>query len=133
MKRSGILNKQLAGALAGLGHKDTYMICDAGMPIPKDIEIIDLAVTLGVPTFEQVMDAVLEEAGVEGYVLAEEIKTQNPKLLGYITGKLDGVPCEFVSHEPVFKEMTKDIKFAIRTGEKTPYPNIILKAFCSFT
>ncbi len=32
MKKSGIINAQLAGLLAGLGHKDTYMIADAGMP-----------------------------------------------------------------------------------------------------
>lgn len=132
MKRKGILNKQLAGCLAALGHKDTFMICDAGMPIPKEIEIVDLVVTGGVPTFKQVMDAVLEEAGVEEYFLAEEIKEKNPELLSYIEGKLEGIPCTFVPHEPDFKEMTHHIKFAVRTGEFTPYPNVILKAFCSF-
>ena len=132
MKRKGIINKQLAGALAALGHKDTFMICDAGMPIPKEIEIIDLALCGGVPTFRQVMDAVLEEAGVEEYFLAEEIKTNNPELLSYIENKLEGIPGNFVAHEPDFKAMTHNIKFAIRTGEFSTYPNIILKAYCCF-
>ena len=74
MKKHGILHAQLAGLIAGLGHKDTYLIGDAGMPIPPGVEIVDLALTAGVPTFEQVLAAVLDEAAVEGYTLAEEIK-----------------------------------------------------------
>lgn len=133
MKRQGIINKQLAGCIAGLGHKDLFMICDGGMPIPKGVEIVDLALVGGVPTFKQVMDAVLDEAGVEEYFLAEEIKANNPELLAYIQNKLPDVPCTFVPHEPTFKEMTKNLKFVIRTGEFSTYPNIILKAFCSFS
>ena len=34
MRRGGILNAQLAGALAQLGHTDTLVVCDAGLPIP---------------------------------------------------------------------------------------------------
>ena len=73
MKKRGILHAQLISCIAALGHKDTYMIGDAGMPIPPGVQVIDLAVTAGVPTFRQVMDAVLEEAVVEGYTLADEI------------------------------------------------------------
>jgi len=62
MKKRGIINAQLAGLIAGLGHKDTFMIGDGGMPIPKGVEIVDLALCGGVPTFRQVMDAVLDEA-----------------------------------------------------------------------
>ena len=60
MKKQGILNAQLAGYLAALGHKDMFMIADAGMPIPKGIPIVDLVLTLGIPTFTQVMDTVLK-------------------------------------------------------------------------
>lgn len=35
MKKRGIINAQLAGLIAGLGHKDAFMIGDGGMPIPK--------------------------------------------------------------------------------------------------
>ena len=97
MKKRGIINAQLSGLIAGLGHKDTFMIADGGMPIPKGVTIVDLALCGGVPTFQQVMDAVLEEVEVEFY-----------------------------------KEMSKDLKFAIRTGEFTPYPNMILRAGVAF-
>lgn len=73
MKKSGILNAQLIGCIAALGHKDLFMIGDAGMPIPKGIPIVDLVLCGGVPTFRQVMDAILEETVVEGYTIADEI------------------------------------------------------------
>lgn len=131
MKKRGIINAQLSGLIAGLGHKDTFMIADGGMPIPKGVTIVDLALCGGVPTFKQVMDAVLEETEVEFYTLAEEITENNPKLLSYIREKLPGVDSEMVSHVQL-KEMSKDLKFAIRTGEFTPYPNIILRAGVAF-
>ena len=78
------MNAQLAGYIAGLGHKDTFMVADAGMPIPKGVPIVDLVLVGGIPTFRQVMDAVLEETCVEAYVLAEEIDQYNPLSLIHI-------------------------------------------------
>ena len=130
-KKRGIINAQLSGLIAGLGHKDTFMIADGGMPIPKGVTIVDLALCGGVPTFQQVMDAVLEEVEVEFYTLAEEITENNPKQNSYFREKLQGVDSEMVSHVQL-KEMSKDLKFAIRTGEFTPYPNMILRAGVAF-
>lgn len=131
MKRRGIINAQLAGLIAGLGHKDTYMIADGGMPVPLGVEIVDLALVGGVPTFRQVMDAVLEEASVEHFTLAEEIRDANPELLAYMQEKLEGIECDYVSHEEL-KRLERGCKFVIRTGEFTPYPNVILRAGVAF-
>ena len=131
MKKTGILNAQLIGHIAALGHKDTFMIGDAGMPIPKGVPVVDLAVTGGIPSFRQVMDAVLEETAVEGFTLAEEIKMKNPELLHYIREKLDGCECEFIPHIQL-KQRSAFVKFAVRTGEFTPYPNVILRAGVAF-
>ena len=68
MKKSGILNAQLIRCIAELGHKDLFMIGDAGMPIPKGVEIVDLVVCGGVPTFKQVMDAVLAEKKIRSFL-----------------------------------------------------------------
>lgn len=127
MKKFGILNAQLAGYIAALGHRDAFMIADAGMPIPKGVPIVDLVLVGGVPTFRQVMDAVLDETCVEGYVLAEEIDEKNPELMAYIAQKLPGLPCEKIPHDEL-KRRSADLKFVIRTGEFTPYPNIVLIA-----
>lgn len=127
MKKRGILNAQLAGYIAALGHKDTFMVADAGMPIPKGVPVVDLAVVGGVPTFRQVMDAVLDEVCVERYTLAGEIEENNPALLAYLQEKLAGLPCEKMPHEEL-KKACAALKFAIRTGEFSPYPNVILHA-----
>ena len=119
MKKKGILNAQLSYLIAALGHKDLFMIGDAGMPIPEDVEVVDLVLTAGVPTFKQVMDAVLEETCVEGYYLAHEIKEFNPSL--------KDAEVEYMPHEDL-KKFSSKCRFAIRTGEFSPYPNVILRA-----
>lgn len=131
MKKHGILNAQLAGYIAALGHKDTFVIGDAGLPIPAGVPIVDLALCGGVPTFEQVLRAVLEETEVEYYCLAEEIIVKNDRLLQFIKESLPGIEEEMVPHIE-FKERTKTVKFAIRTGEFTPFPNVILRAGVAF-
>lgn len=131
MKKKGILNVQLSGYIAALGHMDTFMIGDAGMPIPKGIPVVDLALCGGVPTFIQTMDAILEETEVEFYTLAEEIAEKNPVLLTYIREKLSHVKCEMIPHADL-KKLSANVKFAVRTGEFTPYPNIILRAGVAF-
>ena len=127
MKKRGVLNAQLSACIAALGHKDMFMIGDAGMPIPPGVEVVDLAVCQGVPTFRQVMDAVLEEATVEGCYLADESRENNPELHDYIQKKLGSIEYEYMPHEAL-KELSGRARFAIRTGEFTPYPNVILRA-----
>lgn len=132
MKKQGVLNAQLAGYIAGLGHKDLFMVADAGMPIPKGVPLVDLAVCGGVPTFQQVMDAILQETVVEHYTLANEIVSKNPELLVYIQQKLQGVPYDKIPHLQL-KELSAKVKFAVRTGEFTPFPNIICRAGVAFS
>lgn len=131
MKKRGILNAQLSQYIAALGHMDTFMIGDAGMPVPKGVPIVDLALCANVPTFRQTLDAVLEETVVEHYTLAQEIEGKNPELLSYMREKLEGIPCEMIPHTQL-KAMSAQVRFAIRTGEFTPYPNVILRAGVAF-
>lgn len=127
MKKRGVLHAELSRCIAALGHKDLFMVGDAGMPIPPGVEVIDLAVTAGVPSFRSVLDAVLSEAEVEGCYLAEEIRTHNEDLHAYLRGRLEDIPFEYMPHEEL-KKFSAKAKFAIRTGEFSPYPNVILRA-----
>ena len=131
MKKSGIINAQLIGLIAALGHKDTFLVGDAGMPVPKGVPIVDLALCGGVPTFVQTMDAILNETEIEGYTIAEEIDEKNPELLSYIHEKLAGAQEEKIPHVEL-KKMSAECRFAVRTGEFAPYPNIILRAGVAF-
>lgn len=124
MKKQGILNRELAGRFAKLGHTDKIAIADCGLPIPDGVPCIDLAYKLGEPTFNQILDVVLDDLIVESAVLATEVKLNNESLFNELLEKLPNIT--YVSHEK-FKEMTSNVKFIIRTGETTPYANVILQ------
>ena len=79
MRCGGLLNAQLAGALARLGHTDTLVVCDAGLPIPHGPETVDLAFQFGIPAFETVLSGILEELVLESAIAAEEMEAQNPR------------------------------------------------------
>lgn len=93
--------------------------------------MVNLALCAGVPTFRQTLDAVLDETEVEFYTIAEEIKEKNPELMQYIVNILPNIPCQMIPHTAL-KEFSSQVKFAIRTGEFTPYANIILRAGVAF-
>lgn len=133
MKKAGILNSDISRVLSYLGHTDRICIGDCGLPIPDSTERIDLALCFGEPTFMRTLSIVAEDMKIEKIVLAEEIKTQNPKVLAEIEALFAGqnVETEFVSHTEL-KKQTEDCKAVIRTGETTPYANIILQAGCIF-
>ena len=131
MKKKGIINGQLAGCLATLAHKDRFLLCDAGMPIPKGVPIVEVAVVGGVPTFLQVFDAIMDEIVVEKYTLAEDIKETNTKILTHLRETLQGAEEVFIPHVALKKE-TANVKFAVRTGEFSYYPNVILQAGVCF-
>ncbi|WP_292046039.1 D-ribose pyranase, partial [Brevundimonas sp. UBA5718] len=65
MKKGTVLNADISRVISRLGHTDTVVVCDAGLPIPKTTERVDLALTQGVPTFMQVLDVVTTEMQVE--------------------------------------------------------------------
>ncbi|MED1862613.1 D-ribose pyranase [Fictibacillus nanhaiensis] len=127
MKRHGILNSHISKVLSDLGHTDLIVIADAGLPIPSDVPRIDLALTLGVPSFTDVVSAVSNDMVVEQVILASEIKEKNEKTLMFINETFSETEKKFVSHE-AFKQLTKQAKVVIRTGEMTPYANCILQA-----
>ena len=131
MKRNGILNSDISRVLSYMGHTDRICIGDCGLPIPDETERIDLAVKFGQPTFMEVLKEVGKDMKIEKIILAEEINEKNPKVLTEITeyfADADVMPeIEFVPHVEL-KALTKDCKAVIRTGETTPYANIILQS-----
>lgn len=133
MKKAGILNSDISRVLSYMGHTDCIAIGDCGLPIPDEVERIDLALKFGVPTFMETLATVAEDMKIEKIILAEEIKTKNPKVLAEIEKLFAGhnVEVQFVSHVEL-KALTHDCKAVIRTGETTPYANIILQSGCIF-
>lgn len=80
MKKIGILNQEISAVIAGMGHMDTVVIADAGLPIPDETQRIDLALTGGVPGFLETLLVVLEELQVEKAIIAEEMINTSPEM-----------------------------------------------------
>lgn len=127
MKKNGILNSHISEVLSRMGHTDTIVIADCGLPIPDETIRIDLSLKKGTPSFMETLEAVLADMKIEKVTLAEEIKGNNPEVEKKVVNQIDGVPVDYVSHEEL-KQLTKKAKAVIRTGEITPYANIILHA-----
>ena len=128
-RNSGTLNGQLARVISETGHTDQVVVTDAGLPIPVGVERVDLALTPGVPAFLDVLDAVLDELEVEGALLSEEIRETSPQMLAQIEQRLTarGVTPTLVPHTE-FKAATGNARAAVRSGEFTPYANVLLTA-----
>ena len=127
MKKSKVINSDISRVIAQMGHFDQLSIGDAGMPVPMTTEKIDLAVDNGIPSFMDVLNNVLEELEVQRIYLAEEIKTENPDMLKKIQERLPETPVTFIPHSEM-KAALHDSHAFIRTGEMTPYANIILES-----
>ncbi|MFJ9688221.1 D-ribose pyranase [Streptomyces bacillaris] len=124
MKRSGILNRHLAGAIAELGHGDQVLICDAGMPIPPGPRVVDLAFRAGTPSFAEVVAGLLDELVVEGATAAEEMRDANPEAAALLDGRFPGL--DLVPHDEL-KARTAAARLVVRTGEARPYANVLLR------
>lgn len=127
MKKGKLLNSEISYVISQMGHTDSLTIGDCGLPIPKDIKRIDLALKYGVPSFLDTLDTVLEELCVEEIIIAEEIKEAAEQMYKEILNRFKNVKVTMVKHEE-FKTMTNNSHAVIRTGECTPYSNIILKS-----
>ena len=124
MKKAGILNRHLSGALAELGHGDGVLVCDAGMPIPSGPRVVDLAFRAGVPSFAEVLDGLLAELVVEGATAAREIRGANRAATALLDARFPDL--DLVPHEKL-KELSADARLIVRTGEARPYANELLR------
>lgn len=139
MKKGVLLNSPISSVISRLGHTDKITIADAGLPIPSSVERIDLALTQGIPDFMSVLQTVTHEMQIEAVMLAEEIKTINLSLFNEIISYLHLLEQEqkkpiqiiYVSHEAFKKQLTEN-RAVIRTGECTPYANIVLFSGVTF-
>jgi len=84
-----------------------------------------LALAEGIPSFLDNLYVVLSEMQLEKVIIAEEMTTISPDLFQSIQEIIGDTPVELCTHT-IFKSMTHDAKAVIRTGEFTPFANIIL-------
>ncbi|MDY3973992.1 MAG: D-ribose pyranase [Veillonella caviae] len=133
MQKGGVLNSHIAKVLADLGHTDTICIGDCGLPIPAGVQKIDLALEFGVPSFEQVVRRLQQHMQVESIHIASPMATMNKPNYAVLEELYPKTRYDWkeTSHEE-FKLASAHCKCIIRTGETTPYANVILQADCIF-
>jgi D-ribose pyranase len=127
MKKTPLLHSALSLAIARLGHGDMIVLADAGLPVPEETHCIDLAVTQGVPALLQVLTAVLSEMQVERVIVAHELRGRSPAMHRQIVAALPSLAAEEITHDAL-KALTRQARAVVRTGEFTPYANIVLVA-----
>ncbi|MBL8130469.1 MAG: D-ribose pyranase [Anaerolineae bacterium] len=127
MKKTPLLNHPLSSVIASMGHTDMLVIADAGLPIPPDVERIDLAVVAGMPPLIDVVKAIMGELQVERAIVASEMRERSQSMREALSDVLVHVPMSDVPHDE-FKRLTRSARAVVRTGECTPYANVILVA-----
>lgn len=127
MKKTPLLNSDISRVISQMGHTDSIAIGDAGLPIPNSVERIDLAIIKNLPTFIDTLKAILTELQVEEVEIARETKDASPQVYEDIIKEIGNVKITWISHEEL-KENLKKCRAVVRTGEQTPYANIILKS-----
>lgn len=125
MKKQGLLHYELARTIASMGHADMLVIADAGLPVPPGVPCIDLAVTAGVPPFLDVLRAVATELEVERLSIAHELAARGGSLPEAIQGCFPQARLEYLTHEQL-KALSREARAVVRTGEFTPYANVVL-------
>ena len=125
MKKNGLLNRDLSAVVAAMGHYDRLVICDAGFPIPLDMDYVDLSLQPGTPSVLEVVDLLLQELEVEeAYVASEALKAMPDRLIT-LADRLPKAKVEDVPHSD-FKTLAASARAVIRTGDFTPYANVML-------
>lgn len=139
MKKTTLLNPALSALVAQCGHFDEITICDAGLPIPANAERIDMALSPGVPDLLSCIDAILSELQLQSVTLAQEIIDINPQVHQQILEriaqeqKLCGrhINIIYISHD-AFKLQSHNSRAIVRSGECSPYANVIFSCGVPF-
>lgn len=126
MKRHGVINQPLSNELAGIGHGDTFLLCDAGFPIPKDIKRIDLALSFNVPSMQQCLKAILDEVVIQKVTIASEMKGLNAEGYAFLQETFQKQEFKEVPQTELL-ELAQKAKFIVRSGELGCYSNILLE------
>jgi D-ribose pyranase len=133
MKKVGTLNSHLSRVIASMGHSDKLVVCDCGLPIPRTQVVVDLALTENIPRFTDTLRVVLDELQVESAIIASEMRDHGNGLYEELQAALPGISIREVPHEEFKAIAAADPNAAyVRTGEATPYANVILVSGVTF-
>jgi len=128
MLQSGILNPHLNHLLSRIRHTNTLVIADWAFPYWPQIETVDISLVKGIPTIADLLTAIEANFKIGEAWMAEEYLSHNPPGSDQaIRSILKSVPLTFEPHLE-FKKRVPHAIGLIRTGDITPYGNIIIES-----
>jgi len=147
-KPEGILNPKISELVSRMGHGDRLTVTDRGFPLPlnNDVTVADVSVGANLPGVVEVVDTILKELEIEEVIIAEETEEISPEIheqfmdiVGDLDNKGNDIEITVIPHQE-FKhlvlrgaeEKKEEMKGMVRTGELTPYANIMLVSGVTF-
>lgn len=125
MKRGGVLHPQLNRILAETGHTDMLTICDRGFPVPLGVERVDLALTDDLPAVTDALRAIAGDFVIDCIIITEEMQAFSPERVALLKQLMPDVRWKVLPHVQ-FKQLCTESRAIIRTGDTTPYANLII-------
>jgi D-ribose pyranase len=128
MLRTGILNPHVLDLLARIRHTNTLVISDWAFPFWPEIETVDISLTHGIPTVLDVLDLISPVFQIGRIWQAEEfVAVNSADVVDRFAKSFGEIPLTREAHVDFKKRVPQAIGL-IRTGDPTPYGNIILES-----
>jgi len=128
MLKTGILNPHVLNLLARFRHTNTIVIADGRFPSWPQIETVDISLVDDVPTVLQVLSAVRAQCVIgKAWMAREFLKANNTRTQAAFANGLKGLELKREAHVD-FKKRVPNAIGLIRTGDTTPYANVILES-----
>jgi D-ribose pyranase len=128
MLKTAILNPHLLDLLARVRHTNTLVIADWAFPFWPEIETVDISLTHGIPTVLDVLDLLTPVFKIGRIWQADEfVATNTPEAVARFANSFGEIPLTREAHLD-FKKRVPHAIGLIRTGDPTPYGNLILES-----
>ena len=128
MLKSGILNPHVLDLVARIRHTNTLVISDWAFPFWPQIETVDISLTHGIPSILDVLDLLTPVFQVGRIWQADEFLANNtPETVDRFAKSFGEIPVTREAHVAFTQRVPRAIGL-IRTGDATPYGNLILES-----
>lgn len=135
MIQTGILNPEVLELIARIRHTNTLVIADWAFPYWTEIEVVDIALTRGIPKVTDLLELLAPNFKIDHVWQAEEFLGTNPKevitqfdaAFGAFKGLNPDLEVTRLPHIQ-FKALVPQAIGLIRTGDATAYGNVILRS-----
>lgn len=129
MFKNPIYSGTLNAALCSLGAGDRFAVFSAHFPIPEGIEVVDLALCAGIPDFETVFMLLSEQVDIDLITRTEELAIADERIRNLLDtrSKALDISIEALAYRQ-FKILTKNVRFAVRTGETEVHASVVMRA-----